>query len=286
MMMHPRARPRRTKPQGQPTRGKTGRNRLRRVDNFLLRYDPALLARQDGIWDDALFVDLGYGAEPFTTLESAARFRRVNSHLRVLGVEIDPARVAAAQPYADDRTHFRYGGFNLPLTADTDGDVRCERARLIRAFNVLRQYDESQVAAAYALMAQAMIPGGLLIEGTSDPLGRRWVAWLMRAVGQAGEAGWQTEGLVFSASFQAPFDPSEFQAVLPKRLIHRVVEGEPIYAFFAEWKRAAKETVAWRAWGERTWFVATAERLAEAGYAIDLRRRWLRTGYLIWKDAG
>lgn len=273
-----------TKPQGQPTRGKTARNRLRRVDNFLIRYDPGLLHRNDGPFSGALFVDLGYGAEPFTTLESAARFRRINPALRVLGVEIDPERVAVAQPYADDCTHFRYGGFNLPLTTSADGQV--ERVRLLRAFNVLRQYEEREVAEAYALMAQAMTPGGLLMEGTSDPLGRLWVANLMRAVGEAAAIAWQPAGLVFSTNFYAGFDAGDFQAVLPKNLIHRVVKGEPIHAFFAAWKRAAQESISWRAWGERAWFVASAERLAEAGYAIDLRRRWLRTGYLIWKDVG
>ncbi|MCB0084999.1 MAG: hypothetical protein KDE47_28860, partial [Caldilineaceae bacterium] len=102
---HPRALPRR--PQGQETRGKTARNRLRRVDNFVMMYDPALLRRAAGDYAHSLFVDLGYGAEPFTTLESAARFRRLNPTLPVLGVEIDAERVATARPYADDHTDFR-----------------------------------------------------------------------------------------------------------------------------------------------------------------------------------
>ncbi len=63
------------RPQGQPTRGKTAANRLRRVDNFLLLYDASLIRRNDGPYAGAFFVDLGYGAEPFTTLESAARLR-------------------------------------------------------------------------------------------------------------------------------------------------------------------------------------------------------------------
>ena len=33
------------KPEGQPTRGKTASNRLRRVDNFILLYEPTLLKR-------------------------------------------------------------------------------------------------------------------------------------------------------------------------------------------------------------------------------------------------
>ena len=148
---HPQANPRR--PQGQPTRGKTARNRLRRVDTFVALYDPTVLRREDGPFAGAYFVDLGYGAEPVTTLESAERFRRLNPHLPVLGVEIDPSRVAAAQPYAGERTHFRLGGFNLPLGRSADGTA--ESVRLIRAFNVLRQYEESEVAGAWSMLARS-----------------------------------------------------------------------------------------------------------------------------------
>ena len=92
------------RPEGQPTRGKTAPNRLRRVDSFLLMYDAALLRRADHAFADAFFVDLGYGAEPVTTLESAQRFRHVNSRLPVLGIEIDRERVNAALPFADCKT--------------------------------------------------------------------------------------------------------------------------------------------------------------------------------------
>jgi hypothetical protein len=285
---HPLAAPRR--PQGQPTHGKTARNRLRRVDTFLLGYDPALLRRWDGDFAGALFVDLGYGAEPFTTLESAARLRRVNPQLRVLGVEIDPQRVAAAQPFADEQTHFRLGGFNLPLQIDPSG--RPERVRVIRAFNVLRQYQETEVADAYTLMARGVLPGGLLVEGTADPLGRIWVANVLRrtaaSMTSAGEpeshsAVWQAEALVLSTNFRAGFEPGVFQTVLPKNLIHRMAPGEPIYDFFQAWKQATLETAAFRVWGARQWFVASARRLAATGYRIDLHGRWLRRGYLVWR---
>jgi len=62
-----------------------------------------------------MFVDLGYGFDPRTTLESAERFRRVNQNLKILGVEIDKERVEAALPHANEKTYFRLGGFNLPL---------------------------------------------------------------------------------------------------------------------------------------------------------------------------
>src|SRR5215207_7606668 len=123
------------KPEGQLTRGKTASNRLRRVDSFILLYEPSLLTRTNGLFARALFVDLGYGFDARTTLESAARFRRANPDLPILGVEIEKERVEAALPYADDKTFFRRGGFNLPLK---DG----ETVRSIRAFNVLRQYEE------------------------------------------------------------------------------------------------------------------------------------------------
>lgn len=280
---HPRVASKR--PQGQPTRGKTARNRLRRVDNFVLLYDPGLLRREDGPFEGAFFVDLGYGAEPFTALESAQRLRRVNPRLPVLGVEIDPQRVAAAQPYADELTRFRLGGFNLPLAQRPDGAA--ETVRLIRAFNVLRQYEESEVAPAWEMLSRYLLPGGLLIEGTSEPYGRIWVANLLRRGGdgtaQAGEETplLQHEGLLFSTNFRLGFDPAAFQSVLPKNYIHRMIPGEPIFQFMESWKRAARETAAMRPWGLRQWFAAAARRLSALGYAVALRPKLLSGGYLL-----
>ncbi len=262
------------KPEGQPTRGKTAANRLRRVDNFLLIYEPSLLTRTDGLFAHALFVDLGYGADPRTTLESASRFRRLNPILPILGVEIDPQRVAAALPYADKITHFRLGGFNLPLLPG-------ETVRLIRAFNVLRQYEESDFAPAYHRLAQYVLPGGLMIEGTSTPFGQLWAANLVRKMENS---TWNFEALIFSTNFHLGFEVEEFQTILPKNYIHRIVPGEAIYDFFEAWKRAAAETVGLKVYGLRQWFGAAAHGLASRGYKIDLRRKWLRHGWLIWKD--
>src|SRR5512147_1118850 len=161
------------KPLGLPTRGKTASNRLRRVDNFISLYEPSLLTRTDGLFADSLFVDLGYGFDARTTLESAERFRRVNPDLKILGVEIDKERVENALPFADDKTFFRLGGFNLPLQQG-------ESVRLIRAFNVLRQYEEKDFAPAYERLAKYVLPGGLMIEGTSNPFGSIWCANLAR----------------------------------------------------------------------------------------------------------
>ena len=295
------------KPDGQPTRGKTASNRLRRADNFILLYEPSLLTRTDGLFAKSLFVDLGYGFDPRTTLESASRFRRVNPNLPILGVEIDKERVEAALPFADDLTHFRLGGFNLPLQNG-------EHVRLIRAFNVLRQYEEKDFAPAYEQLAQYILPGGLMIEGTSTPFGQLWSANVVRknsvtlnpstslrinsAKGLSAQSSetlrslrslratqdWTIEALVFSTNFRLGFDVSEFQTILPKNLIHHVIPGEPIHDFFEAWKRAAAETVHAKVYGLRQWFTSTAEGLAARGYKVDLHRKWLSKGWLIWRQ--
>jgi hypothetical protein len=265
------------RPAGQPTRGKTAANRLRSVDRFLLLYDAPLIRRQDAPGGRAWFVDLGYGAEPVTTLESAMRLRRCNPTLSVLGVEIDPVRVANAQRYVDAHTDFRLGGFNLPLKQLSDDHA--EMVRAIRAFNVLRQYEEAAVAPAYAEMAYAALPGALLVEGTSDPMGHLWVANVMRRAQNA--PLWHQEVLVFYTALRTPFAPEAFQAVLPKNLIHHMLPGEPIYTLIAAWQEAKRCTIHERIWGDRRWFMAAGRALRRAGFAVDPRRRWLGRGYLL-----
>lgn len=262
------------KPEGQPTRGKTASNRLRRVDNFLLLYAPSLLTRTDGRFAASYFVDLGYGFDARTTLESASRFRRANPTLPILGVEIGKERVEAALPFADALTHFRLGGFNLPMKAG-------EHVRLIRAFNVLRQYEEKDFAPAYERLADYVLPEGLMIEGTSTPFGSIWAANVVRKEERG--KNWIFEALVFSTNFRLGFDVEEFQTILPKNYIHRVVKGEPIYDFFEAWKRSAAETSHAKTFGLRQWFIAAAEALSAKGFKIDLKKKWLSKGYLIWE---
>ena len=271
------------RPLGHLTRGKTAYNRLRRVDNFVMLYDPALLRRVDGLFTDACFVDVGYGAEPTTTLESASRFRRVNARLPVLGVEIDRERVETARPFSDNLTDFREGGFNLPLKPG-------ETVRLIRAFNVLRQYDESAVSESLAELGAFLLPGGLLIEGTSDPFGRVWVANVLRKPETESaepsmftqQTGLVSEGLVFSFNLRFAFDPTAFQPVLPKNFIHRVIPGEPVYDFFSAWKSAYQMALPLQVWGPRQVFVSATLRLKQLGYRVDVRRGFLKRGYLRW----
>ncbi len=262
------------RPEGQPTRGKTARNRLRRVDVFLSRYDPALLKQTDTNLQTALYIDLGYGDTPDTTMESAHRFWQINPGLHILGVEIDPERVSAAMPHQTDRIHFRLGGFNLPLEVN-------ESVRLIRAFNVLRQYEEDTYSQSISRLMSSLNPGGLLVEGTSDPFGRVWVANLFR---KAEDGRTIYEAVTFSTNIRFGFDPSSFQPVLPKNLIHHMAEPSAIQQFFDQWKAAALEMIHYKDFGHRQWFMESAYRLADHGCQLDLRKKMLKSGYLTWKN--
>lgn len=261
------------RPAGRVTRGKTAPNRLRRSDAFLATYDPGLLTRRDGRFARACVCDLGYGAEPTTTLEMAARLRRVSPDLPVLGVEIDPERVERARPHADTLTHFRQGGFDLPLAAD-------ETVRLVRAFNVLRQYEEHEATPALDHLAAQVLPGGLVMDGTSDPHGRVWTASMLR---RDADGATDLEALVLGSNFRGDLDPDAFQTRLPKSFIHRMVPGEPVHAFVEDFKAAARDTRSSAVWGPRAWFTATAGALTARGYDVARPDVWPRRGWLVWR---
>ncbi|HEY0418599.1 MAG TPA: hypothetical protein VGC80_03685, partial [Acetobacteraceae bacterium] len=243
----------------------TAPNRLRKTDVFLALAYPEFVRHMAG-----QYVDLGYGFFPVTSVETLRRLRRLNPKLQVLGVEIDPARVAAAQPFEEPGLSFRLGGFNLPLRPG-------EQVSVIRAFNVLRQYDEAAVAAALSALAACLTPGGLILEGTSDPLGRLLTFNLFEK--QAG--GLARTGLVLAPALRAGFQPRQFQAVLPKNFIHHAEPGGPIDRFFAGW-HAAWQYARARAAQPRQVFTLAALRLAEHyGYALDRRPALLRRGFLV-----
>jgi len=257
------------RPQGTITRGKTAKNRLRQVDHFMMIYDPMLLTAAN----QNVFVDLGYGYDSITTLELSNRFHKLNPYLKVIGVEIDPERVENAKPSETDLIKFRLGGFNIPLETS-------EVIRGIRAFNVLRQYEEGDVSPAWDVMGRNVQEGGLLLEGTSNPVGSIWVANALRMKGKS----WEKEALVFYCNFSMGFDPSEFQAVLPKNYIHRMVESEKIFEFFEAWKQAAKERIFEKTWGDKRWFASSVLTLKEKGFNVLTIKKYLEKGYLVLKD--
>jgi hypothetical protein len=221
-------------PVGRVTRGTTGTNRLRRVDRWIARH-PVLRAADR----DPLVVDLGFGASAVTALELEARLRAVRDDVEVLGLEIEPERVARARAQlrdvhagrtsfaADAHVSFAPGGFEVPAP---------RRPAVIRAFNVLRQYEEADVPGAWARMAARLAADGMLVDGTCDEIGRisTWIEVGPDAVPRSLSISLRLAGLDH---------PSIAAERLPKALIHRNVPGERVHAFLAaldrEWDRAA-----------------------------------------------
>lgn len=264
------------RPAGQPTRGFTAPNRLRTIDTYLAVAHREWLRRISGV-----AVDLGYGERPVTTLEWFRRLREHNPGLAVLGVELDPARVAAALPFSRPGLDFRRGGFNLPLRPG-------ERTALIRAINVLRQYEEEDVQTALALLAPALEPGGLLLEGTTNPTGSLAVfnVFLRRPApvspGRRLPAATllHDQALVFAARPLRGFEPADFRAVLPKRSIHHAEPGGALDAFFQRWARSWRFAAADRLpWSVR--FVRAARALADAYPGLSRAPSLLRRGLLV-----
>jgi hypothetical protein len=275
-------------------------------------------------------VDLGYGAAPWTAVELLYRLRRVAPHTRVVGIEIDPARVAAAQPYAREGLAFRHGGFEVPLppgplpegplppgplvsssrpgvlpsaaggpgaasggsssaagdasaafgdgpagTSDTSWDSPDGAGvSLIRAANVLRQYEEGEVAGAWERLRGRLAPaapsrgtsGGLLVEGTCDEIGRRhvWVA--------LGPEGPRT--VTFATRLASLDRPSGLAERLPKVLIHRNVPGEPVHAFLRDFDRAWASAAPYAAYGARQRWITAVRALAGHWPVLDGPGRW------------
>ncbi|WP_353826855.1 class I SAM-dependent methyltransferase [Agromyces sp. SYSU T0242] len=253
-------------PVGSITRGTTNTNRLRRVDRWIAE-QPAFRRAPD-----PLVVDLGFGASGATAFELAARLRRARPDVRVLGLEIDPDRVRTAEAQAaavragrtpfdpDLPVTFGLGGFEVPVRGDASPAV-------IRAFNVLRQYDESEVAAAWERMVGRLAPGGLLVEGTCDELGRV-ASWV----------GVTADGpRTFTVSLRLTDleAPSLVAERLPKALIHRNVAGERVHDLLVALDRAWRVHAPLSVYGPSQRWIAAARELRESGWPVHGGvRRW------------
>ncbi|GAA0231022.1 class I SAM-dependent methyltransferase [Cryptosporangium japonicum] len=235
---------------GLPTRGTTNPNRLRRMDRWLVDTQP--------LPPSALVVDLGYGSSPVTTVELYGRLRARRPDVRVVGLELDAERVAAAaDAAAPPGLTFRRGGFELAGL----------RPAVVRAANVLRQYDEAAAADAWRTLGRGLAPGGLLIDGTCDELGRigGWVA--------LGPEGPRT--LTFAVRVASLDRPSTLAERLPKALIHRNVPGERVHALLVAFDAAWDAAAPMAPFGPRQRWVAAVQGLAAEGWPVlDGVRRW------------
>ncbi len=236
------------------TRGTTGVNRLRRSDRWT-RFNPRVQSLLRA--GSPLAVDVGYGASHTTTVEWAGWLRQINPRVDVVGLEIDPARVLPPR----DGVRFELGGFELAGY----------RPHLVRAFNVLRQYDVAEVPAVWSTVCSRLAPGGLFIEGTCDELGRR-CAWVLL----------DASGPISLTLAWDPFDvaaPSDVAERLPKALIHRNVPGEAIYDLLSSADAAWDHAAGWAPHGPRVrWRQALGELAAT--WPVAPQRRDLRDNIL------
>ncbi|KQX07810.1 MULTISPECIES: hypothetical protein [unclassified Leifsonia] len=253
-------------PVGSITRGTTNTNRLRRIDRWIAEL-PVLRTT-----DDPLVVDLGYGASGVTALELHQRLAKARSGVEVVALEIEPGRVRTATDQlavvrsgstgfaADAKVSFGLGGFEVPLPGR-------RRPAVIRAFNVLRQYDESHVSDAWELMTSRLQPDGVLVEGTCDEIGRicSWVALSPDA----------PLSLTISLRLAGLEAPSIVAERLPKALIHRNVPGERIHTLLLELDRAWHVNAPLSVYGPSQRWIAAVRMLADAGWPVRGGvRRW------------
>lgn len=240
----------RGRPFGVITRGTTGHNRLRRSDRWTIHHPRVRSLLLDARAPHA--VDVGYGASHTTTVEWARHLRTIRDDIAVTGLEIDPDRVLPPR----DGVTFGLGGFELAG----------HRPHLVRAFNVLRQYDVDQVRRAWAAVLERLAPGGLFIEGTCDELGRR-AAWILL----------DEDGPVSLTLAWDPFDvtrPSQLAERLPKILIHRNTPGERIHELLARADEAWDRSAAFAVYGPRIrWREARLLLRAEGVPVAPIRRR-------------
>ena len=241
---------------GTITRGTTNPNRLRRVDRWMAW---ALRDVLRGPGAAPVVVDLGYGASPVTVLELADRLTHVRPDVRVVGVEIDPERVARGRAVAEPpRVEFVLGGFEVPVSGGASPVV-------VRAFNVLRQYAEHEVPAAWTQVVGRLAPSGVLVEGTCDEVGRL-ATWVDVWRGPDGSPGPRSLSLAWRlAGLERPSVVAER---LPKVLIHRNVPGEPVHDFLRSLDAAWARRSPLASYGARQRFVATVADLREEGWPV------------------
>jgi len=248
---------------GAITRGTTNPNRLRRVD----RYISSLTFLKET--DQPLAVDLGYGRTPVTAVELLSRLRKVAPQIKVLGIEIDPARVAEAKPLEHSLLSFTHGGFEIPIPPEFSSRKDVD---LIRALNVLRQYSESEVQPAWEKMQSRLSENGLIIEGTSDELGR--------------VASWVTlnkyEPISFTISLrlQGLDRPSKVAERLPKVLIHKNSPGTNIHRYLSELDQQWDKAAGFGAFGAAQRFMQVAKSMAQANWPIENKPKRWRLGEL------
>lgn len=242
-----RAARRRGKPFGNATRGTTNPNRLRRVDRWLAGPQAWRLRGEN----HPLVIDLGYGGAPTTAVELYSRIHAVCPSAHVTGIEIEPERVRIAKPLEHEGLDFCVGGFEIPVPG---------RPSMVRAFNVLRQYDEADVQLIWLTVCSRLAPHGIFVDGTCDEIGRRstWVAL----------DGTGPMSLTISLRFGGFTLPSDIAERLPKALIHHNMPGEKIHDFLQALDKYWLAGAPLAPFGNRQRWLSMCQRMYDAGWPV------------------
>jgi hypothetical protein len=147
--------------------------------------------------------------------------------------------------------------------------------------NVLRGYPEACVAHAHAALARPLLPGALLVEGTSSADGGVLCAHLIRKH----RHGCTREALCFSTNFGHGFAPLLFRDWLPRDLRRHVRPGEAIGDFLFAWRAEFDALRQRRRHAPSTLFLESAERLSRIVDGIVLDAWLLARGCLVWQPA-
>lgn len=244
------------KPVGAITRGTTNPNRLRRVDRFIANLPQLKVS-------NPIVVDLGFGSIPTTSIEMLHRLAKTNPQVTVIGIEIDRERVERGLPFQTNNLLFGLGGFEIPLP----NPLSKRKVNVIRAMNVLRQYDESEVIESWELMQSRLTDDGRIVEGTSDELGRiaSWVTLSKTKV----------ESLTIALKLHDVERPSKVAERLPKILIHRNIECEAIHRLLNDLDDAWFRNSGLSTFSPAQRWIATCRDLKTLGWPItNNQKRW------------
>lgn len=253
------------------TRGKTRAGRLDRLDGVLAHW----LVEQGWCERRApTCVELGFGASSVTARSWFARVLELTPHASCVGVEVDAERVERARREgAMQGVTWQQGGFDFALRTGAGG------VDLVRALNVLRQYDARDAPAAHALMGRHLTEGGVLVEGSCDGGGRHGVVHVQRRV--ADEL--RREALMCVVDPEAHFAPRMLRDWLPQDLRRGVgPEHEVFTGFLDVWMQCFEQA---RATSRQERFAQSVALLGERVAGIEAPAWMVDRGTLLWRPA-
>ena len=143
---------------------------------------------------------------------------------------------------------------------------------LVRAFNVLQAVPGGRRRRGVVADEARLAPGGLVVDGTCDEIGRR-CGWVLL----------DGDGPVSLTLACDPFAierPSDLAERLPKVLIHHNVSGQPVNSLLAAADHAWASVAGHGVFGPRERWRAMLNMLRDNDWPVEPPRRRMRDGVL------